>query len=796
MPEFPLLPLPPQEIREPPTGKSFPPSQPRLPGRARQVERLDPAFDRLAAVLREDGDPVVARDDPAGLAPERVVVFEVAGSIRDFAAACRKVPGLEYLAEQDCEFEPDDDFWEVDTRKGREGQPRNDKPVGGRVYAAMPDVGALRQLRSLWKRELERVVAQARGSVVHRASIPAIAYEAALVELPREEMNRLVEREPVHLVVCDDIMFVRPQCFPVVQPASPHVADGGSPEGPLPPSNLPPIAALLDGVPVQRHQLLDERVVIDDPDGLDERSLVSGRHHGTAMASLVIHGDLAQREAPLSRHLHIHPVMFAPEDGSKDSKERFLPDRLVVDTIYRAVVRMKEGGEGREPSASHVFLVNLSLGDPRRPYAGWISPWARLLDYLAYEYGILFVVSAGNIADRLPIPQFGTMTAFEDATPSSRQDAVLDGLGRQRSRRTLLSPSEALNVVTVGAAHDEADRRNPRSTGHGTLLDPYESPSLPNISSAMGLGHRKVIKPEILMPGGRENVRALPGADGCCIEPGRARRQFGIGVASPDQQGRLDRKTNMSGTSVAAALATRAAHRLFDALMDRDNGGVLADADPSYHGVVVRALLVHGARWDETVAKRLECLYGPQGRGKHVQRLDNVARVIGYGIPRMTEAMTCSAQRATLIGYGQVRSRQRAVCRLPLPQSLSEIRIPRAVTVTLAWFSPVNVRNLAYRMAKLEVKGDFETDFGTPRIKHQPSHASILRGTLFHQRYHGDRAVQFAADGELALSIICKETAGSLDDPVPYGLAVTIEAGKGIPVYNEIRDRLAIRPRA
>ncbi len=866
MPEFPLLPLPPHDIREPPKGPSFPPSQPRHPGRARQAERLGPVFDRLAAALSEDGDPVKLRDDPAGLASERVVVFEVAGSIRGFAAACGRVLGLEYLAEHDFEFEPDEDFWEVDTRQGRQGRPRDDKAVGGCVYAAMPDMRALQELLSLWrrhqrcleaqrgfkpwyelfhrlralrpwgpedrisddaladfrkdldgdpqasitvevelwyrgeaeqrdraKRELARVVAQARGSVVHRASIPAIAYEAALVELPREEMNRLVEREPVHLVVCDDIMFVRPQCSPLVQPASRHVTAGESSVGPLPPPNLPAIAALLDGVPVQRHRLLDERVVIDDPDGLDERSLVSGRYHGTAMASLILHGDRGQREAPLSRLLHIHPVMFAPEDGSE---ERFLPDRLVVDTIYRAVVRMKEGAQGTELSAPHVFLVNLSLGDPRRPYAGWISPWARLLDYLAHEYGILFVVSAGNIADPLPVPRFGTMTAFEDATPSSREDAVLDGLGKQRSRRTLLSPSEALNVVTVGAAHDEADHRNPRSTGHGTLLDPYESPSLPNISSAMGLGHRKVIKPEILMPGGRENVRALPGANGCCIQPWQAGRQFGIGVASPDEQGRLDRETNTSGSSVAAALATRAAHRLFDALMDRDNGGVLADADPSYHGVVVRALLVHGARWDETVATRLECLYGPQGRGKHVERLDNVARVIGYGIPRMTEAMTCSAQRATLIGYGQVRSRQRAVCRLPLPQSLSEIRIPRAVTVTLAWFSPVNVRNLAYRMAKLEVKGDFETEFGTPRIKHQPSHASIPRGTLFHQRYHGDRAVQFAADGELALSIVCKEPAGSLDDPVQYGLAVTIEAGKGIPVYHEIRDRLAIRPRA
>ena len=43
----------------------------------------------MASVLEGGRDPVELRDDPASLAPERVIVFEVAGSITDFAAACR-----------------------------------------------------------------------------------------------------------------------------------------------------------------------------------------------------------------------------------------------------------------------------------------------------------------------------------------------------------------------------------------------------------------------------------------------------------------------------------------------------------------------------------------------------------------------------------------------------------------------------------------------------------------------------------------------------------------------------------
>ena len=863
MSDFPLLPLPVPEVRKPPRGRPFQPSRPHGPTRQRQGQRLGPVFERLATVLDGDGDPLVLGDDPGGLAPERVIVFEVAGSISGFASACSKVPGMAYLAEQESELEPDEDFWTVDARKGRKGQRREDKLVDGRVYAAMPDVRALRELLSLWRRyqrgadadygfgpwfdlfdylyelrpwgpkdrvsddtlegfrqdldaepdgpvtievelwhrenraqrarargKLASVVEQARGSLVHQASIPPIGYEAALVRLPRGEIVRILDREPVHLVVCDDIMFVRPQCSPRPQPASEPLAAGASPGGAAPDPAQPPIAALLDGVPVQRHQLLDGRVVVDDPDALEDRSPVAGRRHGTAMASLILHGDRGQPEPPLSRLLHIHPVMHAPEDGRP---EGFRPDRLLVDTIHRAVLRMRQGDDGAEPTAPDVFVVNLSLGDTRRPYAGWISPWARLLDYLAHRYGVLFVVSAGNIPDPLPIPRFPTVTELEDAPSSSREEAVLDGLGRQRSKRTLLSPSEALNVVTVGAAHEEAAASGGGPSGTGAFLDPYGSATLPNVSSAMGLGHRKAIKPEILMPGGREHAVARPGANECSVRPGPAGRIFGVRAASPDEQGRLDREANHSGTSVAAALATRAAHRLFDGLMDPLNGGLLANADPAYYAVVVRALLVHGASWCEATASKLEDLYGPHGQGKHVARLDNVARLIGYGIPRIADAMTCRPERATLVGYGRIESGQMAVCRLPLPPSLRNVTMPRSITVTLAWFSPVNVRNLAYRVAKLEVNGKFETEFGTPRVKHQPSHSSIPRGTLFHQRYHGDQAVPFVANGELTFSITCKESAGALDAPIRYGLAVTIEAGEGVPVYQEIRDRLVVR---
>ena len=92
------------------------------------------------------------RDDPSSLAPDRVIVFEIAGTIADFFKAVARVDGLEFMAEYEADFSPDEDFAIKDTRKGETSEYRTDKTISGRFYLAMPDVQAFRQLLSLWGR--------------------------------------------------------------------------------------------------------------------------------------------------------------------------------------------------------------------------------------------------------------------------------------------------------------------------------------------------------------------------------------------------------------------------------------------------------------------------------------------------------------------------------------------------------------------------------------------------------------------------------------------------------------------
>lgn len=100
-----------------------------------------------------------------------------------------------------------------------------------------------------------------------------------------------------------------------------------------------------------------------------------------------------------------------------------------------------------------------------------MSPWARLLDRLAYRFGI-FLVSAGNIVGDFEIPGFATSVELESATPDARSSAFIQALARIQADRRLLAPGETVNGLTIGAKNSDwvsaADRAFAR-----TNVDPF-----------------------------------------------------------------------------------------------------------------------------------------------------------------------------------------------------------------------------------------------------------------------------------------------------------------------------------
>ena len=612
--------------------------------------------------------------------------------------------------------------------------------------------------------------------------IEGIAYHGLLAELPAHAIRAIVENPTTELVKCENVMFFRPVGQMVVGDKSPEgdVEIAQIEEMPLPTGD--PVVALFDGVPLANHHLLAGRLVVDDPDSWEADYAASERVHGSSMASLIVHGDLNQPQPPLSRPVYVRPIM-KPLNWFDTPRPEGIPENcLAVDLIHRAVKRLFEGDQGEGPAASQIKVINLSIGDRARQFTQSMSPIARLLDWLSVKYGVLFVVSAGNHPTTISLGV--SREEFDSFQTDEFEAATIKALYRDARHRKLLSPAETINGISVGAVHlDEA-----QVAYQGNRIDPFGRP-LPSPVSAFGSGYRRAIKPDVIFYGGRQWYRLpLQPTNPVTIEPAIFRTTPGNKVASPGSlAGELNATSYSCGTSNATALISRAAGICYDSLQQIFNEQA-AEVDPSNYEVpLLKAMLVHGCSWGDVGSRIAEVLRTPEN-GRQLSGL--ISRWIGYGIPVVDRVLDCTEQRATVLGFGQLSDGEAHVFSLPLPPSLGSRPEWRRLTVTLAWLSPISASTQKYRTASLW----FEmSNNGLAPTRSDADWRAVRRGTVQHEVFEGQRAEPFI-DGEvIEIKVNCREDAGKIQNPIAYGLAVSLEVAEGvdIAVYNEIRTRIA-----
>jgi len=785
----------------------------------------------------------------SGAALEQVLVFETNGTVKAFMDAVQTVPGLTWLADEVRERDQDADF---------KMAKKPDKPLSARLYMVMTNQEAIEQLLSVWSawkaglkgkkapealkalrpifaclRDVRRwgikdrieetgiredwneaiamgasampvelelwhrghssaranaearvsaIIAAAGGTVLDRASIPEIAYHALLAELPRAEVERILENQDVAIVAADDLRLFRPtpQMFPSV--ASPESeAELVAIEAPN--NLLEPSVALLDGLPIENHAYLAGRLTVDDPDDFGPTYPIAERRHGTAMASLILHGDLSSPGSPLARRLYVRPIL-RPRD-QQERPEMAPRARLWVDLIYRAVLRIV-GAEGQAPVAPSVRIVNLSVGDSYQPFLHTVSPLARLLDWLSWRYRLLFVVSAGNHGHPIEVP------AGDGAFPE--EAVVIKGLHDDHRNRRILAPAEAINVLTVGGSHEDGviSFQSPSPDQRALLA----SDGLPSPTSALGRGFRKAVKPDVFAPSGRAIFTRRPNsADGV------ARFDLALGPKLPGQKvaapaptpGILNALRFSQGTSVAAALTTRAGAQVLESVTELLGGPVgtpLAAVPPA---LITKALLVHTATWNR---KAFSLVRDALKTSENALLLRDLSTAfLGYGRVQPDRAVSCTEQRATMVGGGFIRPSEQWDYTVPLPTVLHAQTCWRRLVVTLAWFTPTHPSRREYRGFALRV--------GIPRdnllraVGVDADGKATTRGTVQHEvLYEGSEAMDIGSGAALTLPVTCFDDATSLEalppEGIPYAIAVTVEVAPetGLEIYEEIRSRV------
>jgi hypothetical protein len=829
---------------------------PRLskPAAGRQKERLTPQFRELAAAFDAERARL-SLDTPDEVDPAMVVVFDLAGSIKDFCNAIDQIDGLEFLSELLGErTDPDEDFHMTERDTGpTDGTVlhslylvmsssraidelirmfelwQQDQSVTfphglGKFKQAFEQLSAIRRwgpedriretglldrwqetldfigqsvsfvmvevelwyrrdagLRAITESHVERIVADSGGSIFDRSQISEIGYHALLAELPVQQVHSVLNSgaAAIRLLTTDEVMFVSPFTPMTVAPATlDPVAEARLPRGERV-DGFPRIA-LLDGLPFANHDALAGRLVIDDPDGLAEDYPLPSRNHGTAMASLILHGDLSARGEPLDRPLYVRPIMRPPEVGS--GHEQILPNRLLTDLLHRAVKRIVEGEESSGPAAPSVRIVNLSIGAQTRALVRRMSPVGRLLDWLAHTYNLLFVVSAGNHPGSITIPAdvAGNEPAARlAATRAVYSAALLHGI---------LPPGDSLNAVTVGAIHDDG-------LGGIDLPDTawdITDPGAPAHYSATGPGVDRSVKPDLHHTGGRALYArpvVQPGQDKVSVELAQTGTTGpGVQVAAPGRAGATNATVFLTGTSNATALVTREASHLFDILEAKTSEPDDAPLpDPQYHPLLVRALLAHASGWGKW-GSRLRDELGLDNQ----QARRQLTALLGYGALDTMRLGTAATNRAVLVAGGHIARNERHTYQLPLPPSLRSRAEWHRFTITLAYMAPTVGHLTRYRSAKVYFATP-DTDLaGGDRI--DAEHNSVRRGSLQHEIIQGTRTMVFGDSEAFPIHIECMDDAQRLraGRTVRYALVVSVEAAAetSTTIHDEIRAKL------
>lgn len=497
-----------------------------------------------------------------------------------------------------------------------------------------------RELGEAWIRETAAAVIAAKGEVRDRYINHRSGLLLIRATVPAVALGQLAEIDEIALM----------DGLPILSPSRARPRQASVDQLPNVPqaSSTAPLVGLIDsGVrsahPMLAPAILDAVTLSDEFDGGQDEN-----GHGTRVAGLLLHGQL---EDALEIGLLPRPFCRLLSVRVLGANNQFPLASVWEAEVEKAI---------RHCAAQGARVINLSIGDEATAYEGARStPLAAILDQLARELGLVLVVPTGNVAP----------AAYLDAT-GAEVDAYVDAL-LASAETTMLDPAPAVTALTVGALAPEALAgaalsgfpASRRALGRGGWPAPY---------SRRGPGIDGSIKPELSAVGGSLAIDA---------EFGAFVDDDALGVVSTSGLP-VERLLDVDiGTSFAVPLVTRVA------------ACVLARY-PEFGANLVRALTVLAAD-EPSFAEALGDMTPAARRTVELQ-------TVGYGEPRLTEAVESTPHRTILVAEGEIKVDTTMIYEIPIPTSFGAGGGTRGIDVALAFDPETRARRLDYAATKME----------------------------------------------------------------------------------------------
>ncbi len=374
------------------------------------------------------------------------------------------------------------------------------------------------------------------------------------------------------------------------------------------PGNDVPAVCLFDTGVNRAHALIEPALSTDDL--LAAREAWGGddsEGHGTQMAGLALHGDLAPRlldDAPHTLSHRLESVKLLPPPGFAPNQPNSLGP-ITQSGVARSEINA--------PERHRVFCMAITNQDVSGARA---STWSAAIDQAAAGAmpgdedeapKRLFVLSAGNIPAEIERHRLQPNEAYP-----------------------IEDPSQAWNALTVGGYTDKLDITEEELADYTPYADVGDLSPFSRTSEAWPSG-KSPYKPDIVMEAGN---RALSPDE----QEVYSTESLSLLTTGAD----VDRLplTAFAATSAAAAQAARLAVRL-------------SAQYPDYWPETIRALIVHSAEWTPSMRAQIEEQAGFRDRYAYLRRF-------GYGVPSYERAVASAQSHLALVTESTLQPYERA----------------------------------------------------------------------------------------------------------------------------------------
>lgn len=351
--------------------------------------------------------------------------------------------------------------------------------------------------------------------------------------------------------------------------------------------------------------------------------------HATYVASLIIYGMQNILEDEIIPQARIYSIQAIREDNDKVSLLRL----------------QKEITQSHEKYGIRIYNISMSSLLSKDINAD-ISDYARMLDYLAYTYDILFIISTGNFDD---ITEDYPYQFYNPADPDYTQNTNLG------------EPADCMNGITVGAIANCLRNTKVTDMTPDKNIPAYYSKKgfrdyTVKVNNAFLRTHQinwNLSKPDIVMPGGD-----------CCV------KENGLIVFGSEHYNYVE---HVTGTSFATPLASNLAAQILCLY-------------PSIRMQQLKALIINSARntllikrldFQNIVDRRKDNLksephYNSQLNSLSFEKLQKM--IEGYGIPEITNCLYSQENEVTYVVSGRIPHNTFNVHHFKLPPSLKMLK--------------------------------------------------------------------------------------------------------------------------